>query len=384
MIYSISIFVIVSSCLYWVYKKLRAPMYEPGMVAQALASTNQDLFDDPSLYSQTTKSKWVLPNNIELFYFPPGKLASGGPNKNSGLPRRPILCLHGGPSIAPPEPWKLCDQLSDAYLYHSRGCGQSTRPLLEVPSKSMWPGVKILEETLGIGAQVADVERIRRRLDVPQLDLVGHSYGALIATLYASEFPHHVRSLTLLAPAALLILPPPKGVPDFFDVMGDRIRAQKHENTELYVAEYEAFKKRYFDFSKFAQETEETLQQKQIDFAMHYGRAEALGATGPTMALPSKDLVGGMATFAQFLSMGLDHNYIPACKRLLDKANVEIPVAIVHGANDMMPEISTRKYLEIFPHASFEVIPGEGHFLFDHSRVVEIVKETMGKANSKD
>ena len=359
-------------------------MYEPGMVAQAAASTNsssnRDSFDDPSLYSKTTKSKWVLPNNIELFYFPPGKVTSGGPSKNLKSQRRPILCLHGGPSIAPTEPWKLCNQFPDAYLYHSRGCGQSTRPLLEVPSKSMWPGVKILEETLGIGAQVADVERIRRRLDVPQLDLIGHSFGALIATLYASEFPHHVRSLTLLAPAALLIMPPPKDVPDFFDVMGDRIRAQKHENTELHVAEYEAFRKRYFDFSNFSQETEMTLQQKQIDFAVHYGRAEAFTTTGPTAAIPSKDSVGGMATFAQFLSMGLDHNFIPACKKLLDKANVAIPVAIVHGENDMMPESATRKYQEIFPQAFFEVIPGEGHFLFDHPRVVEIVKETLEKA----
>jgi pimeloyl-ACP methyl ester carboxylesterase len=44
----------------------------------------------------------------------------------------------------------------------------------------MRPGMKILEETLGIGAQVADLERIWRRLCVEKLDLVGHSFGGFI------------------------------------------------------------------------------------------------------------------------------------------------------------------------------------------------------------
>lgn len=246
--------------------------------------------------------------------------------------------------------------------------------------------MKILEKTLGIGSQVADVERIRLRLGVDKLDLVGHSFGAFITVLYACEFPQHVRSLALLAPASVLILPPPKGAPDFFQILRDRIQAQTHyANSEQRIAEFEAFQKKYFDFSNFPNETEETLQQRQIDFAIQYARAEENeGMAGTSSTVDnnkeiSKDQFGGMACYAQYLSMGMEHNYIPACKRLLAISNVIFPVVIVHGADDMVPESTSKQYQEIFPNASYYVIHDAGHFLFDHPEVLEIVKVNMEK-----
>jgi len=52
-----------------------------------------------------------------------------------------------------------------------------------------------LDQTLGLGAQIADIERIRQILGEDKLILVGHSWGGFLASLYAAEFPEHVTAL---------------------------------------------------------------------------------------------------------------------------------------------------------------------------------------------
>ncbi len=372
MVYMYIFVAVLSVCCYWIYKKIRAPLYQPGMVASN-AQKDPQTFDNDLLYSQSTSTSWRMPNDVNIFVFEPLLRTV------TSTPPRAVLAIHGGPSIAPSEPWKLCQQVSNVYLYHARGCGHSTRIFSNFPTKGLWPGMKILEEHLGIGAQVADVERIRRRLGCGQkIDLIGHSFGGLIATMYACEFPEHVRSLTLLVPASVLILPAPKGTPDFFAVVGDKIR---QIGNPKYIAEYESFQKRYFDFSSLPRETDESLAKRHMEFAIHYARAE-----GKIMDMERNPveagLTGGMACYANFLSLGMEHDYTSVCKRLL--AQSEFPVSIVHGENDLMPESTTRQYAELFPsqNVTWEVIPDEAHFLFDHPRVADIVKETMDRVIS--
>ena len=122
----------------------------------------------------------------------------------------PVVVVHGGPGIPYAAAWNGLDPLTDRYTfhyYHQRGCGDSTRPFDRFEGRNFYENMLTLERTLGLGAQIADIERIRQILGQDKLTLIGHSFGGFIATLYAAEFPEHVDKLVLVAPAGLLTPP---------------------------------------------------------------------------------------------------------------------------------------------------------------------------------
>jgi pimeloyl-ACP methyl ester carboxylesterase len=53
--------------------------------------------------------------------------------------------------------------------------------------------------------QVADVEALREHLGLSRMDLLGHSAGVNLATLYAAQFPAKVRKLALISPSAMAV-----------------------------------------------------------------------------------------------------------------------------------------------------------------------------------
>jgi proline-specific peptidase len=46
---------------------------------------------------------------------------------------------------------------------------------------------------------VADLDELRRHLDVDEIDLLGHSHGGFVAMTYAASHPEHVRRLVLVS-----------------------------------------------------------------------------------------------------------------------------------------------------------------------------------------
>jgi proline iminopeptidase len=151
-------------------------MYQPGQVRAGVGVTEPLMPpaapSKPGFFQVTT--------DIRLHYFAVGQ-------------GEEILVIHGGPGLAPGEPWPAAPLLADRFrlvFYHQRGCGRSTRPFERAPDGGM-DTFRRVHDKLGLGAQVADIERIRRLLGKEQVTLLGHSFGALIAALYASEFPGH-------------------------------------------------------------------------------------------------------------------------------------------------------------------------------------------------
>jgi proline iminopeptidase len=284
-------------------------------------------------------SFWQVENDIELYHF------SEGTGKN-------VLIVHGGPGNPIRKPWAGLTPLAGDYrfnYYDQRGCGKSTRPIDRFPSPNFYANMKMLDKTLGLGAQLADLERIRQILGEEKLVLIGHSFGGFLASLYAAEFPERVKALVLVAPASVLVMPSKEA--DLFEQVGHLLPVKLKND-------YADFRKRYFDYSHIFTKSEADLVALHSEFAKYYGAA----LRARNLALPAGSGVsenGGWMVFATYMSMGKRHDYRQALR------SVKAPVLVVHGDNDLQPEKLDRLYAECFPNSSFEVVKGAGHFMYD-------------------
>jgi pimeloyl-ACP methyl ester carboxylesterase len=100
----------------------------------------------------------------------------------------PLVCLPGGPGRAV----KYLGNLGGLHLSRRlvmldpRGVGESASP--EDPA------------TFSVNRLVSDVEALRAELGLEQMDLLAHSAGSVLATLYAAEYPERLSRLALITP----------------------------------------------------------------------------------------------------------------------------------------------------------------------------------------
>ena len=97
----------------------------------------------------------------------------------------PVLVVHGGPGAGcNPEQRRFFDpNVYRIILFDQRGCGRS------VPVGSL--------ENNNTQALLADMEAIRKELDIDKWLLFGGSWGAALSLLYAQAYPQHVLGMVL-------------------------------------------------------------------------------------------------------------------------------------------------------------------------------------------
>jgi len=317
--------ILISIALYFWFS-IGKPLYVPGALAE---NTNIQL------PGQTEKKEfWQVESNVELYHFSFGE-------------GEPILVLHGGPGFPFREHILKESSLNTKYqfiYYDQRGCGKSTKPFDIFESSNYYNNLKILEGTLGIAAQLKDIERIRNILQKEQLIIIGHSFGGFLASLYAAEFPNRVKSLILMAPADVLILP--SKTDGLFEIIRNRLPQNLKE-------EYQIFYDEYFNFEDIFSKSESDLKRLNLKFATYYSLV-----SGENIDKKYLDETGGWITKALFFSMGKEHDY----RKLL--RNVTAPVLVLHGKNDLQPETASRLYADCFKNSNFKIIKTAGHFIF--------------------
>jgi len=280
---------------------------------------------------------WLVEPDIQLYHF------SQGEGRN-------VLVIHGGPGMPFREPMRGLEPLTGTYRFHyydQRGCGQSTRPIDRFESQNTYENMNRLDQTLGIGTQLADIERIRQLLGEDKLILIGHSWGGFLASLYAAEFPEHVAALVLVSPANMLVIPSPEPESDLFA----SVRAKLPESQR---AEYDAFIKDYFDFNTLFTKTEAELVARDAKFGEYYISVVDI----PADEAIEQGEPGGWMTWGMYISLGQMHDYRAALEK------VTSPVLVLHGADDLQSEAASRLYSDTFPNAQFVVIENASHFGF--------------------
>jgi len=313
---------------FWIWHRMTGPLYQPGDVR-----AGKDLAE-PLTPPPAVAGRWLVAPDIELYHFEEG----------AGTP---VLVVHGGPGFPPAEPWRAGALLPYRVIYyHQRGCGRSTRPIHSFSGSNMYENMRNVHRMLGLPAQVGDIERIRRILGVDKMIVIGHSFGAELAALWAAEFPEHVRALVCVAPADLAVLPKKAADDsDLFELVRRRLPAAMKPEYERYVAEY-------FDFRRaFARSEEESS-------AFYGGLAKFWGAGGAPRGTSAPDSAG-YEPLGIYCSMGAHHDYRAAF------GAVRAPVLVIHGGADLQPESVSQAFAARFANHKFVSIAGGTHFVFD-------------------
>ncbi len=291
--------------------------------------------------AQTDEQRWQVEEDISLAF------QSYGDGD-------PILVVHGGPGIPYAKPWKGLEPLTDQhtiYYYHQRGSGDSTRPFDRFEGGNYYENMVTLERTLGLGAQIADIERIRRILGVERLTIVGHSFGGFLATLYATEFPDRVSKLILVSPAG--VLTPPDADRNLFEL----VRAELPDEQR---AEFDVAMNDYFDFGNIFSKSDAELADLQVRTGSFILPAMGYDPVDDRSSPRS----GGWSVFAMYFSVGRAQDYRPALTR------ITAPTLILQGEDDTIALAGARTYQPIAG-AQFVTLSREneqhhaGHFLFD-------------------
>jgi proline iminopeptidase len=308
------------------------PLYKPGMVREM--GTSLTAPDQP-----VDGEKWLVEKDIELAHF------SVGEGRN-------VLVIHGGPGQPFRQPMSGLEPLTSAFRFHyydQRGCGDSTRPIDRFESQNMYENMKTLDRSLGLGAQIADIERIRQILGDEKLILIGHSWGGFLASLYAAEFSERVEALILVSPANTLVMPQPDVESDLFAA----VRAKLPANEQ---AEFDVLMQEYFDFNTLFQKSDADLVAMNEQFGKYYLQIMDVETT---TRWPEQGKPGGWMVWAGYVSMGQRHDYRAALHE------VTPPVLVIHGAQDLQTEAATRLYVDAFPNAEFAVIESAAHASFE-------------------
>lgn len=334
----------------WFYWQMGEATYVPGSAGQGFSASGLSL--DPAGPLKIKVPMDQEPAAVSTFALEtePGitirGLASGAADG------KPVIVVHGGPGFPSTQPWAGLEAFTDTHRFwypHQRGSGWSDRPVDRFATAD-WPAnLAALETKLGLGAQVADLERLRRALGVERLDLVGHSFGGLIACLYAIEFPDHAGRLLLVAPAPMVRFPP---------VSGGLYPAIRERLPEARRPAYDAWLKDFFDYGKLFGRSETDLTALNAGVIPFFREAVA-GPAGTAGTTDDSDpaLTGGWMMPAIFFALGQRHDWSQAF------AGIRSPVTLVQGDADLAADPRDAGQYAVIPGLRAVTIPGANHFL---------------------
>jgi proline iminopeptidase len=246
----------------------------------------------------------------------------------------PFVVLHGGPGMWHDELFPYFDDLARDHrviFYDQRGNGRS---LMD----------EITSENFTVDLLVSDLDELRTTWGYDRINIVGHSWGGLLAMYYASRHPERVERLVLVDPAPI--------------------------STDLLIQSYRVLVSRFpegeYDRLEAMYGTDEWLAGDPSIFNEAMRLSE-----GPTFHVSAArdeyfDLIAFDAVTAR--NMVAISGPAQAIKQKVtvqeDLGNITSPTLIIHGAEDFIVLEAQELAKKLIPGAQLAVIPESGHYPF--------------------
>ena len=250
-----------------------------------------------------------------------------------GAGRDTVVVLHGGPGFTMSYLAADLEPLAARHVllfYDQRGTGRST----------------LVTDSTALDAQrfADDLETLRRQFKLQRLTLLGHSWGAAVAALYAARYPERVGRLLIVGPI------PARRV-QLARAFGD-LNARRDSATQRRMEELRA--------ARLAKPGDAAACRAYYDvwFLPAYSDAAAARRSrGDFCAGTPEALTNKLKSVDRFTMPSLgEWDWRPALHA------VAAPALVIHGTVEFIPLESAREWAAALPSGRLLLLDGSGHF----------------------
>ena len=241
-------------------------------------------------------------------------------------PGTPLLVLHGGPG-APSYYMASLARLGTerpVVFYDQLGAGRSDQPA----DTTLWRIERFMEE----------IDSLRGHLGLREIHLLGHSWGAMLATDYALAGADGLRSLVLASPSLSTAL---------WERDADTLIATLPDSIQEAIRTHEAAG------TYSAPAYQSAIEEFYSRFLTRRGGPEV----DSTFAHFGAELYGYMWGPSEFTATGTLRSY----DRTTRLGELQLPVLYTTGEFDEARPQTVAYYQSLTPEAEFAVIPGSAH-----------------------
>jgi proline iminopeptidase len=248
----------------------------------------------------------------------------------------PLVLLHGGPGATHdyflPYLLPLAKERT-LVLIDERGCGRSQR--LEDPTQ------------YNLDAMAKDVEAVRIALKLGKIDLLGHSFGGILAQAVAIHYPAGVRRLILAGTGSSAAR-----------INADFAKIKKSIDKKL-RARIDALEKRGILGPDGAQRAEYRKLADQAQAPYNYSvRPPAWDSAGSPMGWDALTQMWGAKSDFHIDGNLAGFDFTRALRRLA------LPALVIYGDHDLVSDATARESHAALKHSVLAEIPDCAHMMF--------------------